>query len=40
LGSLTAKPKQIAAALAMGHDEALQQMDIMEAKLLDGSVPD
>jgi hypothetical protein len=29
-----------AAALALGHDEALQQTRFMEAKLPDGSVPD
>jgi len=40
VGSFTADQKQIAAALVLGHDEALRQMDVMEAKPLDGSVPD
>jgi len=30
VGSFTVEPKQIAAALALGHDEALKQMEIME----------
>ena len=32
VGSFTVEPKQIAAALTMGHDEALEQMEIMETK--------
>jgi predicted patatin/cPLA2 family phospholipase len=48
VGPFTAEPKYIAAALALGHDEAVQQMenealqpmDILEAKLVDGPVPD
>jgi predicted patatin/cPLA2 family phospholipase len=37
--SFTARPKQIAAAMVLGHDEALQQMEIMEAKSKEGSAP-
>jgi predicted patatin/cPLA2 family phospholipase len=40
VGTFSVDPKRIAAALALGHDEALQQMEVMEAKPLDGSVPD
>jgi predicted patatin/cPLA2 family phospholipase len=40
VGSFSVKPKQIAAALLLGHDEALQQMEIVEAKPADGPVPD
>jgi predicted patatin/cPLA2 family phospholipase len=40
VGSFTIEPKQIAAALALGHDEALQQMAVMETKPLGGSVSD
>jgi len=40
VGSFTIEQKRIAAALALGHDEALQQMETMEAKPLGGSVPD
>jgi predicted patatin/cPLA2 family phospholipase len=40
VGSFTVERKQIAAALTLGHDEASQQMETMEAKPLDGSVPD
>ncbi len=39
VGAFTVEQKQIAAALACGHDEALQQMETMEAKTLDGSLP-
>lgn len=35
VGSFTVEPKQIAAALALGHDEAVQQMEMVEAKPLD-----
>jgi predicted patatin/cPLA2 family phospholipase len=35
VGSFTVEPKQIAAALVLGHDEALQQMEVMDAKPLD-----
>jgi len=34
VGSFTVEPKRIAAALILGHDEALHQMEIMEAKPL------
>jgi predicted patatin/cPLA2 family phospholipase len=40
VGSFSVKPKEIAAALILGHDEALQQMEVVEAKPVDGSVPD
>ena len=36
VSSFTAEPKQIAAALALGHDEALEQMENMDAKPLGG----
>jgi predicted patatin/cPLA2 family phospholipase len=39
VGSFTVEPKLIAAALALGHDEALQQMELLEAKNRDGTVP-
>ena len=32
VGSFSVEPKQIAAALILGHDEALQQMEVVEAK--------
>jgi len=32
VGSFSVKPKLIAAALALGHDEAVEQMEIMEGK--------
>jgi hypothetical protein len=35
VGSFTVEPKNIAAALALGHDEAVRQMEIAEAKPLD-----
>jgi predicted patatin/cPLA2 family phospholipase len=35
VGSFTVEPKQIAAALALGHDEAVQQMEMVAAKPLD-----
>ena len=38
VGSFTIEPKHIAAALILGHDEALQQMEIIEAEPPDGSV--
>jgi predicted patatin/cPLA2 family phospholipase len=38
VGSFTAEPKLIAAALSLGHDEASQQMEMMEAKSMDRSV--
>jgi len=34
VGSFSVEPKQIAAALALGHDEASEQMEVMEAKPL------
>jgi len=40
VGSFTIEQKKIAAAVALGHDEALQQIKILEAKLPDGSLPD
>jgi predicted patatin/cPLA2 family phospholipase len=40
IGSFSVEPKRIAAALILGHDEALQQMEIMEGKPADGPVPD
>ena len=39
VGAFTIEPKQIAAALTMGHDEALHQMEIMEAKPVDDLMP-
>jgi predicted patatin/cPLA2 family phospholipase len=39
VGSFTIEQKRIAAALALGHDEASQQMEVMEAKPIDGPVP-
>ena len=39
VGSFTVEPKQIAAALTRGHDEALEQMDAMEASPLGSSLP-
>ena len=38
VGSFTVEPKQIAAALALGHDEALQQMSEADAKPMGDSV--
>jgi len=38
VGSFTVEPKKIAAALALGHDEALEQMATSEAEPLGGSV--
>jgi predicted patatin/cPLA2 family phospholipase len=40
VGSFSVKPKEIAAALILGHDEALQQMEVVEAKPVGGSVRD
>jgi predicted patatin/cPLA2 family phospholipase len=40
VGSFSVEPKQIAAALILGHDEALQQMEVVEAKPAGSSVPD
>jgi len=40
VGSFTVEPKQIAAALALGHDEAVQQMEIVEAAPLTGPAVD
>lgn len=34
VGSFSVEPKLIAAALALGHDEALEQMEVMEGKPL------
>jgi len=39
VGSFTVEQEQIAAALALGHDEALQQMEAMEASPLGSSAP-
>ncbi len=38
VGSFTVEPKLIADAMVLGHDEASKQMEIMEAKPVDGSV--
>jgi hypothetical protein len=38
VGSFSVAPKAIAAALILGHDDALEQMEVVEAKPLDGSV--
>jgi hypothetical protein len=38
--SHTIEPKRIAAALALDHDEALQQMAAKDAEPLGGSVSD
>src|SRR5208282_2326801 len=40
VSSFTVEPKQIAAALALGHEEALQQTARMETEPLDGLVSD
>jgi len=40
VGSFTIAPKRIAAALAMGHDEALEQMTGTDTEPLGGSVFD
>jgi hypothetical protein len=40
VGSFTIEPKRIAAALALGHDEALEQMAIKDTEPLGGSVSD
>jgi hypothetical protein len=40
VGAFSVDPKQIAAALILGHDDALEQMEIMEAKPLDGADTD
>jgi hypothetical protein len=40
VGSFTIAPKRIAAALALGHDEALEQMAAKDAEPLGGSVSD
>lgn len=39
VGFFTAEQKRIAAALALGHDEALQQMELMEARPPGGAIP-
>ncbi len=39
VGSFTVEPKQIAAALTRGHEEALEQMETMEAGPLTSSAP-
>jgi predicted patatin/cPLA2 family phospholipase len=39
VGSFTVEPKQIAAALVRGHDEALEQMETLEARPLGSSSP-
>jgi len=38
VGSFTIKPKQIAAALILGHNEALQQVETIEGKSLGDSI--
>ncbi len=40
VGSFTIEPKRIAAALALGHDEALEQMAAKDAEPLGGSGSD
>jgi predicted patatin/cPLA2 family phospholipase len=40
IGSFSVRPKLIAAALILGHDEALQQMEIMEGKPAAGPIAD
>jgi len=40
VGSFAVEPKRIAAALLMGHNDALEQVEIMEGKTPKGSVPD
>jgi predicted patatin/cPLA2 family phospholipase len=40
VSAFTANPKQIAAALILGHDEASQQAGNMEAKPLESPIPD
>jgi predicted patatin/cPLA2 family phospholipase len=40
VGSFSVEPKLIAAALLLGHDEALQQMEVVEGKPLKISIPD
>ena len=40
VGSFTIEQKKIAAALALGHDEALEQMAKTEIEPLGGSVSD
>jgi predicted patatin/cPLA2 family phospholipase len=40
VGSFSVKQKEIAAALLLGHDEALQQMEIMEGNPLADPIPD
>ena len=40
VGSFTIEPKRIAAALALGHDEALEQMATTDAEPLGGSISD
>jgi predicted patatin/cPLA2 family phospholipase len=40
VGAFTVDQKLIAAALALGHDEASQQFEEMKAKPVDGPVPD
>jgi predicted patatin/cPLA2 family phospholipase len=32
VGTFSVKPKEIAAAMSLGHDEAVEQMEIMEGK--------
>jgi predicted patatin/cPLA2 family phospholipase len=38
VGAFTIEPKQIAAAMVLGREEALQQMEMMEAQTADGSI--
>ena len=40
VGSFTVEPKQIAAALALGHDEALEQMAVKDVEPLGGAASD
>lgn len=38
VGSFSVEPKQIAAALALGHDDALEQMEAIKSKPVDGLI--
>jgi predicted patatin/cPLA2 family phospholipase len=40
VGTFSVAQKEIAAALALGHDDAVRQMEAMEAEPLNSSVPD
>lgn len=40
VGSFSVEPKQIAATLALGHDDALEQMEAIKSKPVDGFIHD